>query len=180
SYFSGYRIQSKHFPPLLAEFRNPLFLKTFCEAFEGSSLPDGPITLAAVMEARIQKLCDRLVHDIDCPNDTTRQAISVVAELVERAVGQPVPRSELRPVMDGLFPGQGESRSLYRHLRSNGLLVEIRHTDPIAGTQIVAVRFPFEKFSEYFIADRMLRQHADFDALRNAWTEDGTLARFVE
>jgi hypothetical protein len=180
SYFSGYRIRSKHFPPLLAEFRNPLFLKTFCEAFEGSSLPDGPITLSAVMDARIQKLCDRLVHDIDCPNDTTRQAIAVVAELVERRLGRPVPRSELRPAVDGLFPGQGESSSLYRHLRSNGLLVEITHSDPTAGRQIVAVRFPFERFSEYFIADRMLRQHADFDALRNAWTADGTLARFVE
>src|SRR5207237_812588 len=101
--------------------------KTFCEAFEDSSLPDGPITLSAVMEARIQKVCDRLLHDIDCPEDTTRRAIAVVAEMIERAVGKPVPRSELRPAVDGLFPGQGESRSLFRHLHSNGLLVQVAH-----------------------------------------------------
>jgi hypothetical protein len=180
SYFSGYRVRSRHFPPLLTEFRNPLFLKTFCEAFEDSSLPDGPITLSAVMEARIHKVCDRLLHDIDCPEDTTRRAIAVIAEMIEKATGQPVPRSDLRPAVDALFPGQGESRSLYRHLRSNGLLVEIAHVAASTGTQAIVVRFPFERFSEYFIADRMLQQHDDFDALRSAWAADGTLARFME
>lgn len=180
SYFSGYRVRSRHFPPLLAEFRNPLFLKTFCEAFEDSSLPDGPITLSAVMEARIHKLCDRLVHDIDCPEDTTRRAIAVVAEMIETATGQPVPQSDLRLVVDALFPGHGESRSLYRHLRSHGLLVEIAHTDPSTRKQAIMVRFPFERFSEYFIADRMLQQHDDFKELKSAWAADGTLARFTE
>lgn len=180
SYFSGYRIRSRHFPPLLAEFRNPLFLKTFCEAFEDSSLPNGPITLSAVMKARIQKVCDRLLHDIDCPKDTTRRAIAVVAEMIENATGQPVPRSILRPAVDALFPGHGESRSLYRHLHSNGLLVEIAHTSPSTRAQAVVVRFPFERFSEYFIADRMLQRYENFGALGTAWAADGTLARFVE
>jgi len=65
-------------------------------------------------------------------------------------------------------------------MRSNGLLVEIAHLGSNTGTQSVSVRFPFERFSEYFIADRMLRQHADFDALRRSWTVDGTISRFAE
>ena len=118
--------------------------------------------------------------DIDCPEDTTRQAIAVVAEMIERAAGQPVPRSDLRPAVERLFPGRGESQSLYRHMRSNGLLVEIAHVGSNVGTPSVSVRFPFERFSEYFIADRILRQHADFEALRSSWTADGTISRFAE
>lgn len=179
SYFSGYRIRSKHFPPLLTEFQNPLFLKTFCEAFEGSPLPDGPITLSTVMEARIQRICERLLHEIDCQEDTTRQAIALIAQKIEAAAGQPVPRPELRPAIDALFPGRGESQSLYRHLRSNGLLVEVIR-DGVGEAQHVSVRFPFERFAHYFIADQMLRQHATFDTLRDAWSADGTIARFTE
>ena len=50
TYFSGYGIQADHFPPLLEEFQNPLFLKTFCEAFENTRLPSDPITLDMVMK----------------------------------------------------------------------------------------------------------------------------------
>ena len=32
TYFKGYKVTCDHFPPVLEEFRNPLFLKTFCEA----------------------------------------------------------------------------------------------------------------------------------------------------
>lgn len=179
SYFSGYGVQSQHFPPLLPEFRNPLFLKTFCEAFAGSRLPDGPIALSVVMEARVSKVCERLLRDIDCPEHVTRLAIDVVAELMEKSGGGPVPYGSLRSAVDSVLPGRGESDSLYRHLRSNGLLVEIQHF--AAGERCeVMVRFPFERFSEYFVADRMLRPHVSFEELRQAWSHDGTLAGFSE
>lgn len=177
SYFGGYGVQSPHFPPLIPEFQNPLFLRTFCEAFENSQVPDGPITLSTVMEARISKICDRLLRDIDCPEDMTRNAIDIVAELIEKSGSRPVPRQKLRTAVDSIFRNSGDSKSLYRHLHSNGLLVEIPQYGP---PPTVAVRFPFERFSEYFIADRLLRQHTDFDTLQKAWSNDGTLARFRE
>lgn len=177
SYFSGYRVQSQHFPPLLPEFQNPLFLKTFCETFENSRLPDGPIVLSTVMEARVSKACKRLLRDIDCPEHVTRLAIDVVAEQIENSGGRAVPKDTLRVALDRLLPGTGESNSLYRHLHSNGLLVEVSYPGP-RGQPSVMVRFPFERFSEYFTADRMLRPHRDFDTLKQAWSSDGTLARF--
>ena len=175
-YFSGYGIQADHFPPLLEEFQNPLFLKTFCEAFENSSIPRGPITLDAVMKQRVSKICEKLLRDIDCPKEVTRRAIELVAEAVQANHGQPVLREELRPKIDTLFSGRGDSQSLYRHLKSNGVLVEIgqgyTELDPEAR---VVVRFPYERFSDYFIADRMLSGYTSPQSLKSGWVTDGTL-----
>lgn len=179
SYFSGYGVKSPHFPPLLPEFRNPLFLKMFCEAFANSQLPDGPITFSAVMEVRIDKICKRLLRDIDCPPSTTRRAIAVIAELIKSARGQSVLVADLRPEVDALLAGRGESRSLYRHLCSNGLLVEV--ASPADNNYAaVRVRFPFERFADYFVADLMLQPYHSFEALQRGWTEDGTLVQFGE
>lgn len=39
-YFSAYNIRVRDFPPLLPEFGNALFLKTFAEAFESDEIPN--------------------------------------------------------------------------------------------------------------------------------------------
>ena len=121
-YFSGYGIETNHFPPLLEEFQNPLFLKTFCEAFENSRLPGGPITLDMVMKRRLSKVCEKLVKDIDCPEEVTRKAIGLVVEAVEENHGRAVPKDDFRMKVDALFHGSGEFKSLYRHLKSNAEL----------------------------------------------------------
>ncbi len=179
TYFSGYGVQANDFPPLLEEFQTPLFLKTFCEAFENSRLPKGPITLDTVMKRRVSKICEKLVTAIDCPEEVTRKSIMLIANAIQKNQGRAVPRSPLRLEVDALFPGGGDSRSLYRHLRSNGLLVEIRGVQDEPYSEVpVLVRFPYERFSEYLIADRMLHPHVTASQLRSVWTKDGTLARF--
>ncbi len=178
TYFSGYGIEADHFPPLLEEFQNPLFLKTFCEAFENSRLPSHPITLDMVMKRRVSKVCEKLLRDIDCPEEVTRQAIELIAEAIQGNRGQAVPKEELRPKIDALLQGRGDSKSLYRHLKSNGLLVEIGlgYAEMDSERQ-VAIRFPYERFSDYFIADRMLRPFATAEAFKSEWAKDGTLKR---
>lgn len=177
-FFGDYRVQADHFPPLLEEFRNPLFLKTLCEAFEDLRIPVGPITLDLVMKRRVAKVCEAVLKAIDCPEGTTRRAIELVAQSVEATGNLRVPRDILRPQVDALFPVGGESRSLYRHLRSNGLLVEVGTCGEEAGAR-VEVRFPYERFSEYFIADRMLRRFSTAVEIRRAWTRNGMLAQSI-
>jgi hypothetical protein len=179
TYFSGYKVQTNHFPPLLEEFQTPLFLKTFCEAFENSRLPKGTITLDTIIRRRVSNICGKLATDIDCPAEVTREGIMLIANAIEKNHGRAVPQAPLRSKLDALFPRRGDSRSLYRHLKSNGLLVEIRgvHDEPDSEAAVL-VRFPYERFSEYFIADRMLHLHRTASQLELAWAKDGTLARF--
>lgn len=177
TYFSGYNIQSDHFPPLLDEFRNPLFLKTFCEAYENEKLPSGPVALDTVMKRKVAKLCNKLVRDIDCPETVSRTAIDLAAELIEKSDHLRISKSELRPKIDALFPA-GESKSLYRHLLSNGFFVEVGALT-YDGETTVEVRFPYERFSDYFIADRMLRRFKSVATLRRVWKKEGLLERFT-
>jgi hypothetical protein len=103
-FFNGYRITTDYFPPLLAEFRNPLFLKTVCEAYEGQRLPAGALTVRNVMEQRIARLQQKLLQDIDCAEDATKQAIELVANEMSLADTSTVPVREIRPNIDALLP----------------------------------------------------------------------------
>ena len=140
-----------HFPPLLEEFQNPLFLKTFCEAYQGKTIPKGTISFDTVMRERL-KYCQTIIKDsIDCPEYKMKKALNLIASTITKNNGGAVSHSLIRPQIDKLFDGGGESKSLYTHLKSNGMIVET-----ISMNEEIMVRFPYEKFSDYFIASKIL------------------------
>jgi hypothetical protein len=167
-YFKGYRVQTDHFPPLIDEFDNPLFLRTVCEAYEDDRLPAGPIALQTVMQRLIEKIIVRLERDIDCPKHITKQAIQLLVDTMMEQKSHSVMLREVRPGIDALLPGRGETQSLYRHLRSNGLIAEVG----ARREEEIRVRFEFERFSDYFLAERLLDRYAAL-GLDNAFKEDG-------
>ncbi|CAM2856623.1 NACHT domain-containing protein [Rariglobus hedericola] len=175
-YFAAYGVRARDLPPLLAEFQNPLFLKTFCEAFENSSVPAGPITLDVVMRKRITRTANLLKDTIDCPSDVTHEAVNILATLVADAEGQPVPITTARAKIDALFPGRPLSRSLFHHLCSSGLVTEVGHYDYATRTSEVRVRFAYERFSDYFVAGRLLAGVKSLPQLVQNWKTRGLIA----
>ncbi|MFO1448258.1 MAG: hypothetical protein U1F61_08895 [Opitutaceae bacterium] len=175
-YFAAYGVRTRDHPPLLPEFQNPLFLKTFCEAFENSQVPAGSLTLDIVMRRRVDKAGRQIERAIDCPVDTTRSALETLAGLIADHDWQPVPVAAARSAIDALFPGRGRSRSLYQHLCSSGLLMEVGHFDYETRTHEIRVRFAYERFSDYFMAGRLLAGIKAVKPLRAAWTRQGHLA----
>lgn len=175
-YFAAYGVRARDLPPLLPEFQNPLFLKTFCEAFENSSVPAGPITLDVVMRKRIERSANLLEATIDCPPDVTKEAVDVLATMIVEAEGQPVPITAARARIDALFPGRPRSRSLFHHLCSSGLVTEVGHYDYATGTSEVRVRFAYERFSDYFLAGRLLAGAKTLPQLVQNWRVRGLLA----
>lgn len=177
-YFSAYRVQSRDLPPLLPEFQNPLFLKTFCEAFENSKVPAGAISLDLVMKKRIARAAALIDKMIDCPRDVTEVAVTTMADLVAAKNGQPVPITEARAKIDALFPGRPRSRSLFHHLCSSGLVTEVGHYDHNTQTTEIRVRFAYERFSDYFVAQRLLAGVTKPAQLRLRWKKQGLLAHW--
>ncbi len=173
-YFRTYGIQSPHFPPLLDEFRNPLFLDTFCRAFENQSLPAGPIPLQAVMERRVSRLAEKIQQDIDCDEHHVRQAVRALAEQIRSNNGLAVTEAIARAAIEPHSPSAKRTRSLYTHLLSNGVIVE-RVDRPWEDDPTLVVRFAFERFSDYFIARGLFDEAADVDALRELVQESGRL-----
>lgn len=180
-YFSQFRIQAPYFPPTLAEFRNPLFLRVFCEAFEGKALPPGPLGLDQVMRARIDRLCTQIKKEIDCDPEDTRAALMAIAKDLARNGGRPILRKDARAHAAQCFPNHNASASLYARLISNGILVEtVRYPHDNETEAEVTVRFPYERFSDYFVALHILEgidTRSDFAALFN---ENGRLVHLLD
>lgn len=156
-YFDAFGIRAAYFPPVLEEFRNPLFLRVFCEAFEGQDLPSGPLSLDRVMRARVERLCSQIQKEIDCDPEDTRSALKDIAKAIAENGGRSVPRKTVRTKTEEHFRSQGASSSLYSRLVSNGMLVEsVMVSKDDKEEHEVTVRFPFERFSDYFIASQIL------------------------
>lgn len=174
TYFNGYKVTCDHFPPVLEEFRNPLFLKIFCEAYANSRVPSGPLSFDQILKKRVMK-CQELIREaIDCPEYKIKNAIDLLASKIAENRGQPVPYDEIRPDIDKLFESGGESRSLYTHLRSNGMIVEtLRFRADSQGQPETVIRFPYERFSDYFIASRLLDNYGSIDELEVDWCNNG-------
>lgn len=181
TYFMGYEVICDHFPPVLEEFRNPLFLKTFCEAYSNSRVPSGPLSLDQIIRKRVKKCQELICEATDCPEYKVKNAIDLLASRIADNRGQPVRYAEIRSEIDDLFDGGGESRSLYAHLRSNGMLVEtlLFCTDRQREPEQV-VRFPYERFSDYFIASRLLDNYCSIDELKTEWGNIGLPDKWVK
>lgn len=180
-YFSEFGIRAPYFPPALAEFRNPLFLRVFCEAFAGQELPTGPLGLDQVMRVRIDRLCTQIQKEIDCDPEDTRAALKAIAADIAEAGGRPIPRKTARDRATEHFPNRDASRSLYARLLSNGMLVEVvKYTHAPTQEAEVTVRFPFERFSDYFIALQILDGIETTDQFPALFEEGGRLAHLKD
>ncbi len=180
TYFESYGVRWDHFPQILEEFRNPLFLKTFCETFQGEKLPAGIIGLDRVLSRRLKLCQETILERIDCPEYVTKKAVELLAEKICELQGAAYPLDSYRPLIDEMFGGGGESRSLYRHLRANGIVVETVGYEEGSDEPQICVRFAYERFSDFFICSRILDEFGDLKALRSGWSEKGLPEKWVE
>lgn len=178
-YFEAFDVRAAYFPPALAEFRNPLFLRVFCEAFQGQILPSGPLSLDHVMRVRVDQLCLQIQKEIDCDPDDTRAALRAIAKAIADNGGQSIPRETARAKAAEHSPTKDASRSLYGRLLSNGILVEsVRFPRMGIEEPEVTVRFPYERFSDYFIAAQIISELKTVDEFRALFEEGRPLAHF--
>ena len=181
NYFKGYDVSCNHFPPLLEEFRNPLFLKTFCEAYANETIPPGSLSFDKVMKKRVKNCQEIIRESIDCPEYITKKAIDLLSLKISDNQGFAASYDDVRPEIDDLFPGRGESQSLYTHLLSNGMIVETSgFKDHSNEEPDMLVRFPYERFSDYFIVSRMLDKFSTIKELKAAWFVEGLPEKWTE
>lgn len=181
TYFKGYNVTCDHFPPVLEEFQNPLFLKTFCEAYANDRVPPGPLSFDQILKRRVKKCQELIRESIDCPEYKVKSAIDLLASSIAENQGQPVAYGKIRLEMDQLFDGGGESRSLYAHLRSNGMIVEtLRYKSDEQEEPETVVRFPFERFLDYFVASRLLDNYTSIDDLQAGWRNNDYPEKWIK
>ena len=159
AYFDGYRVVSPQFPTLNAEFQNPLFLKTLCEAYRDRSLPPGPVSFAGVLTEWEVRIAEEIEIRIDCPQATTKRAVKEIIETLAKSHTRRVDSAVVESICLKHFSVPTDSISLYRHLNSEGLLQEIETPE---GTK---VRLQYERFSDVRVAQVALQSFS----LKQEW-----------
>lgn len=172
TYFNRYSVRSLQFPPLIEEFSNPLFLKLFCEAYQNQAVPCGTLSFQQVMEKRLFHCGQLLLKEIDCSEQNTRRAVFAIAQRIAEKGGQAIPEADAREECLKFFNIPHESKSLYRQLVSNGILVQtiLPGARKKSSESAVGIRFPYERFSDYLICVRLLEPYTTVEELRCAIT----------
>ena len=151
AYFDGYRVVSPQFPTLNPEFRNPLFLKTLCEAYQGKTLPLGAMTFVGVLAAWEDRVAEDIERKLDCSLRATHRAIDDIVLALAESNAKRISANDAEDICLKYFPEQQASRSLYRYLNSEGLLQEVE------AQRETLVRLQYERFSDVRIAQMALK-----------------------
>lgn len=155
AYFAGYNVTADIFPPLLPEFRNPLFLKTVCETYEDKRLPSEPLSFTTVLAAWELRVCERIQLAIDCPVVQTQYAIREILEQMAVAQVSSLSAENARAICHAAFSNDTASKSLYRHLQSYGFFEEIQRDG------ITFVRLQYERFFDVRVAEVEIARFSD-------------------
>ncbi len=173
-YLAEYDVRGVGIPPLTREFQNPLFIKTFCEAFSGKKPSGRDFTLTGILAAYAARKAQNIAKVIDCPAPRVKTAFYRLAEAMHAHGSAAISESAARQITETVFPVVKESDSLFRALVSEGVVMELAPlTEDAAEGE---VRFTFERVWDYFVAEHYARA-ADPTRLRGLlsdeeWCED--------
>ena len=168
-----YSLDFPRTPLLRPEFDNPLFLKTLCEGLrnEGTrTIPVGSEGISAVFGRFISAIDKTLASELDYDprGDVVPSALNAVASALANTAARRLPRSQAQDLVNSFGPSNGFSRSLYRALVDNGLLME--SLDIFSDDLIVY--FGYERFADYLIAEHIIDSCGDADGVARALAGD--------
>jgi hypothetical protein len=182
-YFSAYGIKEPSTPLLTPEFRNPLFLKLFCQAVRRTDqreIPAGVSGITAVFDFVLDAIHGDLSRrlDYDHRENLVRRGIEALAERMVSTGRQVLGWQEVKEILDPLLPGRSFSQSLAHHFVSEGLLLVGPHWQ-LDGQweRKEAARFTYERLSDHLIVQSLLATESE-RANKELFAEDSRLAIF--
>ena len=183
-YLDRYGIARPTTPLLAPEFGNPLFLKTCCEALNRqgkTAFPKGVRGIQSVFRLYVESLdatlADRL--DLDPHAATVERALRGLATRMADSGRGVVPREDAAALLEDLHPSSSYSRSLLYHLVGEGALAEdLEYPADAAHDPVDVIRFTFERFSDHFVAERLLDDFGGED-IEVALADDGPLGTLL-
>ena len=140
------------------EFINPLFLKICCESLKSKGKKEFPTGLEGVREI-FKSYVDTVSETIN-KNKQYRTGETIVSKALQAFALQlfpdnlsGLPIDKAREIMKLSDPKKNEGEELIDELLDEGILSEDIYKDgPI-------IRFTYERFSDYFIAESLMQEH---------------------
>ena len=180
SFFSYYDLEFPSAPILQPEYRNPLFLKAICEGLRHKNqrrLPRGFHGITAVFSLYLVAINERLAESLNYnqKDNLVQEALRRVAGQIAKRQSRWLPREQVEEVANDLLPSREFSRSLYRGLVDEGILVE--HLDWRTDDSSAEVVFiSYDRFADQVVTDYLLSTHLDDSAPEASFAEGGGLA----
>ena len=180
TFFRHYGLELPSTPLLAPEFQNPLFLKTLCRGLNGKGkrhLPRGFQGITAVFDLYLSAVNERLASSLDFDSRTplVRQAVEAVAEVIADS-GEPwLTLTKAGEVVNRLLPGRDFTRSLYRGLVTEGVLVEAVVPLQDANPEVV-VFIAYERFADHLVVRSLLSRYLNVNDPASTFAATGGLA----
>ena len=168
-FFEHHGIEFHSTPILYPEFANPLYLKTICHVLQSTGqtrLPRGRQGITTVLGSFIdvtnEQLAGRL--DYDPKENLVSFALQRLAERFLETGYNWLIREDAAGVVNGVLPGRDFSRSLYRGMVDEGVLLEdMRGSHGRDSHEIVSIAF--ERFADHVVAEVIIQNHLDRNSL---------------
>ena len=167
-YFSHYGIPKPTVPIMTPEFRNPLFVKVCCKALKESgrnSFPRGLRGLMGLFDFYIKsiaKVINRKKSSLE--EDIVQEAIS---NFSEELFPDNLHGLQIRKAQEVINNCDVQSnKNLLNLFIDEGILsLDVDYSQGGRGSRIV--RFAYERFSDYFIANHLTKKYANLEDLKS-------------
>ena len=168
-FFQHHGIEFHSLPILYPEFANPLYLKTICHVLQSTGqtrLPRGRQGITTVLHSFIDVVNEELAGqlDYDPKENLVSLALRRLAERFLETGNNWLMREDADRVVNSVLPGRDFSRSLYRGMVDEGVLLE----DILGlhgGDSHEVVSIAFERFADHVIAEGIIQHHLDRNSL---------------
>lgn len=180
TFFVHYDLELPSTPLLAPEFQNPLFLKALCQGLNSKGerrLPRGSRGISDVFDLYLAGINERLAAslDFDSRMPLVRRAVETAVEGMLQLRGYWLSLAKAQELVNSLLPGRDFSRSLYRGLVAEGVLLEERVS--LSGREPeVVVLIAYERLADHVAAKVLVRRHVDINYPAAAFAATGGLA----
>ncbi len=160
-YIKAYNITWNGLPPLTSEFRNPLFLRIFCETFKNDKVDPSSLSIYSILKKYVAVKAKNIAQAIDCNPNSVNKCLSQIAKLMSAKCSLLVPDEEIQNICYQNHQTPTHSSSLYVALISEGILAEFPNKDGLLDSTNL-IRFTYERIWDYFLSINLIR---DFDSI---------------
>jgi hypothetical protein len=160
NFFQIYHIPLPRVPIIAPEFRNPLFLKLFCQTYKRSGDFRGHLGTTKLFEAYNKKQGSEVISALGLPPNPTRiwkKIIKPTAQWMADNGKSRILDARILGIIELEFPGR--SREVLKLLQRNWLLTKVPHYTRNGTIRGYEYRFPYQKFSDHLIARCLLTTH---------------------
>ena len=181
-YLSKQGISKPSTPMLAPEFTNPLFLKTCCQALKASgetSFPRGLRGITSLFHFYVQSVEKTIARNKGyTPEEKiiNKALLEFSAELFpDHLIG--IPKEKARSLFNKYDPNPHRGYSIFDELLNGDILSEdISYESQNRGDPVI--RFTYERFSDLFIAQRILEQY-DSENIAELFSADRPLGKII-